>query len=75
MLILYSTLGCHLCEQALGLLQQQGVQVEERDIVDAESWLQAYATRIPVVSDGVRELDWPFDAQRLARWLEADPLS
>lgn len=69
MLILYSSLGCHLCEQALALLEQQAVRVQLRDILDDPLWLERYAVRIPVLSDGERELDWPFNSQQLKVWL------
>lgn len=64
-LTLFSTDGCHLCEQAWTLLEQTGlskVTVLE-DIINDERWLAAYAVRIPVLrhKDG-RELDWPFNA-------------
>jgi hypothetical protein len=40
--------------------------------IDDDPGLQArYGTRVPVLSDGVRELDWPFDAAGLRAWLAA----
>ncbi|GAA3529692.1 glutaredoxin family protein [Zobellella aerophila] len=60
---LFSTDGCHLCEQAWQLLEQGGLAAQTRlqDIMDKEEWLTAYRVRIPVLrrEDGA-ELDWPF---------------
>ena len=64
-LTLFSTDGCHLCEQAWVLLEQTGLSANTKleDIIDDERWLAAYAVRIPVLrrNDGA-ELDWPFTA-------------
>lgn len=41
--------GCHLCEEALGMLRQLGVEPRQRD-VDAEAELfTLYDFRVPVV--------------------------
>lgn len=71
---LFGTLGCHLCEQAQSLLMPwvaQGLLVELLDIVDDPKWLERYALTIPVLKrlDTQTELNWPFDAQRLAQFL------
>ena len=71
---LFGTLGCHLCEQAQSLLMPwvaQGLLVELLDIVDDPKWLERYALTIPVLKrlDTQAELNWPFDAQRLAQFL------
>ncbi|WMC12132.1 glutaredoxin family protein [Oceanimonas pelagia] len=67
-LTLFSTDGCHLCEQAWTLLEQTGLAVnaEIKDIIDNDQWLDAYRIRIPVLrrADGA-ELDWPFSADDL----------
>ncbi len=65
-LILYSTDGCHLCEEARALAHGLGLEVQVRDIMDDQTWLDAYRVRIPVVArhDGA-ELGWPFDARQL----------
>lgn len=68
---LYSTLGCHLCEEAEAVLlpllneaQMLGVPIEIEVIDIAEDGLiDTYGVRIPVLrsdASGV-ELDWPFD--------------
>ncbi|AEY01829.1 thiol-disulfide isomerase and thioredoxin [Oceanimonas sp. GK1] len=67
-LTLFSTDGCHLCEQAWAMLEQTGLaaEAELKDIIDHEPWLAAYRLRIPVLrrADGA-ELDWPFTADQL----------
>ena len=69
-LMLYGTAGCHLCEQASALLRQAGLQATEADVATDDALLERYGVRIPVLvrADGA-ELDWPFDAATLARFL------
>ena len=71
-LTLYSTWGCHLCEQAEQLLLDAGLagQFQLIDIVDDESAFARYRLMIPVLCLGDNELCWPFDANRLATWLK-----
>ncbi len=67
---LYSTLGCHLCEEAEAVLlpllseaQAAGVTIEVEVIDIAEEGLiDTYGARIPVLRcvQTERELDWPF---------------
>lgn len=70
----YYTLGCHLCEMAEAMLLQEsvrGVAVDGIDIADHDALIERYGVRIPVVqrlTDGA-ELDWPFEAERLRRFL------
>jgi hypothetical protein len=75
---LYSTLGCHLCEQALAMIQPlleggQGSEyvLEEVDIADSDLLVELYGIRIPVVkrSDSQAELGWPFDSQQFVEFL------
>ncbi|KDM91248.1 glutaredoxin family protein [Photobacterium galatheae] len=76
-IILYSTEGCHLCEQAYALLTEVGVaeQVNVVDIAFDDGLFSRYGVTIPVVSleiDGsISELGWPFDASQLANWLKS----
>lgn len=73
--ILYTTLGCHLCEQAKSLLwpllSERGCQLEEVDIADSEALMAAYGTSIPVVENPLsgERLYWPFDGAQLERLL------
>lgn len=72
---LYTTLGCHLCEQALELiheLQAQGVtlEVDAVEIADSEQLMEAYGIRIPVIADSSeREIGWPFNLEELHAFL------
>jgi hypothetical protein len=79
-LVLFSTTACHLCEQALALLQpclQQGGQgrwrLREVDISDSEDLFQRYGLIIPVLRHEAsgKELNWPFDADSISRFLAA----
>ncbi|RLA05546.1 MAG: glutaredoxin family protein [Gammaproteobacteria bacterium] len=71
---LYTTSGCHLCDDALVLLKQAQLAVELVEIADDDSLYHRYGLRIPVVArvaggDVTDELNWPFDADLLASWL------
>lgn len=65
-LLLYTTLGCHLCETAEQLmmpaLNAQGYQLEKVEISESDELMARYGTRIPVIRRPQRqdELDWPF---------------
>jgi hypothetical protein len=68
-LILYQRDHCHLCDLALDVLAQARVPEFESVFIDDDDALEArYGLRVPVLRDDVRgiELDWPFDAARLA---------
>lgn len=71
-LILYQRDSCHLCDQALEVLAQARVPDFESIFIDDDDALeQRYGVRVPVLhnaADG-RELDWPFDPQRLRAFL------
>ena len=75
-LILFTTLGCHLCEQAKTQLwqAQAAVQFEfsEQDIALCNDLVASYGARIPVVRDksSGRELDWPFTADAIKEMLK-----
>lgn len=71
---LLGTLGCHLCEHAEAVLMPfvaRGLQVELVDIGERAELVAAYGIRIPVLRrlDSQAELDWPFDAARVAHFL------
>ncbi|WP_372626211.1 glutaredoxin family protein [Arsukibacterium sp.] len=68
--ILYSTWGCHLCEQAEALLTDAGVNFQVLDIIDDEQLLQQFRVHIPVLASGNELLYWPFDADSMASWLK-----
>lgn len=73
--ILFGTLGCHLCEQAHELvaaaLPATGFVMEEVDIAEDEALEQRYGIRIPVLKrmDSGAELNWPFTAEDVAALL------
>lgn len=70
-IILYTTSGCHLCEQAKALLEplvtSRRLWLKEVEIADSDELLAHYGVRIPVIAMGGAgaELNWPFDSQEL----------
>ncbi|MBC3767508.1 glutaredoxin family protein [Neptunicella marina] len=72
-IILYSTSGCHLCEQAAELLNQTQPKVKWQtvDIAFDDDLFGRYGIRIPVIfrQDNQQELGWPFDAALLTEFL------
>ncbi len=71
-LTLYQRDDCPLCDEALGVLAAASTPEFESVWIDGEAGLEArYGERVPVLRDAVRdaELDWPFDAEKLRRWL------
>lgn len=72
-LALYTTLGCHLCDDARTLLFAflGAVPLEEIEISGNDVLLERYGERIPVVArrDTGAELDWPFSAADLRAFL------
>ncbi|MEJ2765561.1 glutaredoxin family protein [Photobacterium sp. MCCC 1A19761] len=82
LITLYSTEGCHLCEQAYGLLLDAGMKerVKVVDIAFDDALFSRYGVTIPVLSvqlhdDSISELGWPFDAAELAAWLESNGIN
>lgn len=75
--ILYTTLGCHLCDQAKAVIAQvlasTSYTIEEIDIAASEQLTAQYGIRIPVVAMAARdraELGWPFDELQFRQWLD-----
>ncbi|WP_445366177.1 glutaredoxin family protein [Microbulbifer sp. ANSA001] len=74
-LMLYTTLGCTLCEKAKleiwPLLKQYGLRLKEVDIADDDELFERFHLSIPVVGlgnpDDVRA--WPFSQSQLDEWL------
>ncbi len=70
---LYTTLGCHLCEQQeslLALLLLGEYRLEKIEISENEALMERYGIRIPVLADEAgEELDRGFEPPRLAAWL------
>ncbi len=67
--ILYSTVGCHLCELAkqvlLPLVIQYQFRLIEVDIANDDVLVSRYGIRIPVLGSPAseRELNWPFSVK------------
>jgi len=74
-LILYSTLGCHLCDEAKAIIDALSAEAckgyQEVDIADSDDLVQAFGIRIPVLFCPATQFDlgWPFDQAQLADWL------
>ena len=72
-LTLYTTSGCHLCEHAEAILDEQGHTYQTADIADDLELMERSGVRIPVVRDAAgRELGWPFDGTQLRQFLSAE---
>lgn len=71
-LVLFQRDDCHLCDLALDVLAQARAPDFSSVFIDHDNTLEAlYGERVPVLRDDDRrrELDWPFDAQRVTAWL------
>jgi glutaredoxin-related protein len=71
-LTLYSTSHCHLCDDAVAILNRlANDNFTIVEITDSEQLLLAYGTRIPVLKreDSCAELNWPFNAQDVVQFL------
>ncbi len=73
----FTTLGCHLCDQALALLRNIeasgfAIIINEIEIADDNELVEKYGIRIPVVLiDGFdNDLGWPFTEAELRNFLE-----
>jgi hypothetical protein len=74
--LLYSTEGCHLCEDAQALLR--GYQTQNPsfawtvvDIANDDDLFARYGWLIPVLrAPRGGELRWPFDAEQLLAFME-----
>lgn len=71
---LYTTLGCHLCEQALTMLEtlnqnHPDVSIDEIEIGDSEELLARYGIRIPVIAINNGEIGWPFTLDELKMFI------
>tara|TARA_B100001105_G_C22396568_1_gene447024 strand:- start:2362 stop:2592 length:231 start_codon:yes stop_codon:yes gene_type:complete len=70
-LIFYTSVGCHLCEQAEELLAELPksleFEVESVDIGTDAALVSLYGIRIPVVKnkDSGAEISWPFTLEDL----------
>lgn len=77
LILVYGTVGCHLCEQAEALLtvvlERRGLnpRVSSVDIADHDELQNRFGEKIPVVErlDTGGQLDWPFGASELDDFL------
>ncbi len=75
MLLLYTTLGCHLCEDAKNvlwpLLAKYGLRLREIEIADSDQLVESYGVRIPVIKleNSEADLGWPFDHRAAENYL------
>tara|TARA_B100000676_G_C17974981_1_gene785603 strand:+ start:597 stop:821 length:225 start_codon:yes stop_codon:yes gene_type:complete len=60
--VLYTTVGCHLCEQARELVSMVAPDLTLTlvDVAEDDELLARYGERIPVLMKESRELGWPF---------------
>ncbi|RDJ00378.1 glutaredoxin family protein [Dyella solisilvae] len=71
-LVLYQRDYCHLCDQALAVMAEARAPDFDSVWVDDDEALELrYGVRVPVLRDSHdgRELDWPFDAEAVRRFL------
>jgi predicted thioredoxin/glutaredoxin len=68
--VLVTRRGCHLCDQALSLLQELGSQPELADVDADEELFRLYDWRVPVVLvDGVVAAEGKIEKAALERLL------
>jgi glutaredoxin len=71
--VVYSRQGCHLCDQAMQLLQEAGLKPEEVDIDQDPELVERFTTCVPVVEiDGRIRFRGRVNAVLLHRLLQAD---
>jgi hypothetical protein len=73
-LVLYQRDDCHLCDSALAELARARIADFTSCFIDGDAVLERrYGERVPVLRDERfgRELDWPFDAEAVRRFLAA----
>ena len=74
---LYSSPECHLCDDAVVVLNEtvKDILIESVNIEGKPELLMRYEIRIPVLQrlDNNAELDWPFDGDDVRQFLENDP--
>lgn len=68
---LYSTDGCHLCDDAMMLLEKLNIDYQKVDIIEQQRLVELYSTLIPVVEKrSGASLNWPFSLQQLHEFIE-----
>lgn len=73
---LFSTEGCHLCEEAEALLIAAELDFSLQDILNDPQAYTDYSLLIPVLvhSASQRQLNWPFDQQALHDFIKSNRL-
>jgi len=74
-LILYTRDGCHLCDRAMTLLDQAGIDWRPVDIDDDPVLAEKYGLRVPVLRrpDTGGELYYPFDESAVWEFTRHSP--
>jgi len=78
-LLLYSTSGCHLCEQAKSMIdfillkKPDLFALKVLDIANNDGLFAKYGVRIPVIrfENNESELSWPFDISALNKFVQS----
>ncbi|HUA80867.1 MAG TPA: glutaredoxin family protein [Dyella sp.] len=73
--VLYQRDYCHLCDQALAVLAEaRAPDFDSVWVDDSPELEERYGARVPVLCDlrDGRELDWPFDAATVSRWMNTN---
>jgi hypothetical protein len=72
-LLLLGTQGCHLCDEAKTLLDENRIVAEIVDIAIHEQWQTQFALLIPVLFHVESEqfLNWRFDSPALLSFIES----
>jgi hypothetical protein len=78
LLVLFTTAGCHLCDDAEAILRYcrsyyPQVQWRTVEIAEDAALVERYGVRIPVISmaDSEAELSWPFDPGQLMAFIKS----
>ncbi|WP_354624318.1 glutaredoxin family protein [Psychromonas sp. MME2] len=72
-LLLYFTDGCHLCDDAVRILQQANTPYTKIDIIHSQALVDRYGYFIPVLEDERgNSLYWPFDLKLLNDFLHIE---
>ncbi len=75
---LFSTLGCHLCEQAetmlISTLPPDAYALDVVEISNSDTLMTAYGVRIPVLrrTDTGVEIGWPFMPEDILQLVVCD---
>ena len=73
---LYGTSECHLCEQALEMLENIAlltkIKIEFVDICEHDTYFDRYQFTIPVVANTIskKTCAWPFDEKELLQLIQ-----